>query len=337
MASLLTPNYQDYVSNFQQFGQRDESGTQAAGSPMSESDWNALTDAQKWGLLGMGNGGVNTPYGDSPYGLTVNSSDPRYSQLSPQFGGGNSALQFSFDPNGNGLRSEPVQRFSDPNLVHTQGGVTGYSVGNETPGWFNYVNQQNKMTPAEMAMIFGPILGAAAYAGGTALGAFGDAGGTAGTTAGTAGAIDTGDLGALAPSGFGGTGGTAGAVSGGTSLGALGINDAPMATDFTTGTATSMVPASSAFAGTPYAGLLDGGVSGLLSHAGTWAMNNPLRAIGLAQTAYGLLGGGSHGSSSGGGGGSKGGSGGSGTPFSTQQQFYTNPYLAAQIQRGYGQ
>jgi hypothetical protein len=79
-----------------------------------------------------------------------------------------------------------------------------------------------------------------------------------------------------------------------------------------------------------------GGASGLLSQAGNWVMQNPLRAFGLAQTAYGLLNGGG-GSSGGGGGSSKGGGGGSLTSGGgTQQQFYVNPYTYAQLQRSRG-
>lgn len=87
-------------------------------------------------------------------------------------------------------------------------------------------------------------------------------------------------------------------------------------------------------------GLLSGlgdQASGLLGQAGSWAAAHPLQAAGLLQTAYGLVNkpstpGGSSSS------GSKGGSGGTPQNFSLpKQQFYVNPYIQAQIQRGYGQ
>jgi hypothetical protein len=87
------------------------------------------------------------------------------------------------------------------------------------------------------------------------------------------------------------------------------------------------------------AGPFDGS-GGLLSQAGNYIANNPVRALGLAQTAYGLLGGGSHGAPSNGGsngGGSKGGTGQGLTPGNGQsQQFYVNPYTLAQLQRSRG-
>ena len=75
---------------------------------------------------------------------------------------------------------------------------------------------------------------------------------------------------------------------------------------------------------------------GLLQQAGTWAMDHPLQAAGLAQTAYGLLGGGSHGASGSSGGSSKGGGGGSLGTQGIQQKFYTNPVTQMQLQRYQG-
>lgn len=79
-----------------------------------------------------------------------------------------------------------------------------------------------------------------------------------------------------------------------------------------------------------------GDYRGLLGDAGSWALHHPLQAVGLAQTAMGLLhGNGSTGSTSSG---SKPSGTGTGLPQSGGYQgptFQQNPFLLAQIQRGY--
>lgn len=91
----------------------------------------------------------------------------------------------------------------------------------------------------------------------------------------------------------------------------------------------------------PYDGLLGNlgqTTSGLLGQVGQYISDNPIRALGLAQTAYGLLGGGrgSSAAASSGGGSQKGGTGQGLSPGSVQQQFYVNPYTLAQLQRSRG-
>lgn len=114
------------------------------------------------------------------------------------------------------------------------------------------------------------------------------------------------------------------------SLGTVGGEGAPAAAG-----AAGSAGAAGATGATSSSGLLGGlgdSASGLLGQAGTWAMHNPLQALGLLQTGAGLLG--SHRSSGNSGGSSKGGSGsGAGNGFNVQQQFYTNPTTLAQLQR----
>lgn len=90
------------------------------------------------------------------------------------------------------------------------------------------------------------------------------------------------------------------------------------------------------------AGAGGGSSGGLFQQAGNWIAQNPLRAIGLLQSAGGLFG--SHGGSAGssGSGGSSGGSskGGEGTapPLNIPQpgNYWVNPYTQAQLDRSYG-
>lgn len=85
----------------------------------------------------------------------------------------------------------------------------------------------------------------------------------------------------------------------------------------------------------PLEAATDSGKAGLLTDPTGWAMANPVQALGLLQTGYGLVAG--HGNQGSGNSGTKGGNGQPGNAkFGIpQQQFYVNPYIAAQIQRGY--
>lgn len=79
-----------------------------------------------------------------------------------------------------------------------------------------------------------------------------------------------------------------------------------------------------------------GGGSSLLGDAGQWAMNNPLRVLGMGQTVAGLLGG-NHGGSNGSGYDATSNykpKGGTGT--APQSSYYVNPYTLAQLQRSQG-
>jgi hypothetical protein len=267
---------------------------------LSQDQWNALTPAQQWQNVGSG--------------MALAQSDPRYAALAQQLGVKNGGLlNLGYSPQSIAVNS---QNYVDPNAVLQGNNVFATAHSNETP---KTQFAGGGLSDKEWAILAASLVGGAALYGANAGWGATDAGG----------------------------GGAASGASGG-GFGANGTwTDIPTMDPVQAGTLNALGPDASQLATTAGAsggssgllGNLGSGASDLLGQAGTYIANNPLRALGLAQTAYGLLGGGSHGpshtSTTSGGGGSKGGSGTSSFNL-PQQQFYVNPYLQAQMNRGYG-
>lgn len=308
----------------------------AQGNPLDA----LLAGRNPWGALGgllYGSPGANMPQatsegGDPIYGEGfVYGNDPRYAQAYQALQSQGLSQLRDNNIGGPGEARDPSQVRYDPQygLVTSRSNI---AAPNSLGDWIG---------PAIMALMAG---GVGLYAAG-GLSSAGVGASTATEGAGLDSAINAAELGSasqgaslygtgadLAGSNAGLMGDLGGATGGSSGLlgGAEGLDLSPIA----------QTPAGSI---TPLqAGPFDGlGSQGLLGQAGNYIANNPLRAFGLAQTAYGLLGGGSHGAptsgSNGSNGSSKGGTGQGLTPGNGQpQQFYQNPYTLAQLQRSRG-
>jgi hypothetical protein len=316
--------YQDYLRAVQDPGLGGTAG-------FDEAAWNALPDADKWKNAGNR--------------LVLRPDDPRYAQFAPRLGGeaGRNVEIRGGDPNT--MRGYMV----DPSRMVSGNGWYGYKEDNETPE-YQHLDDENTDWKTLIAMAALPI------AAGAATGAFaGGAAGGAGTGAAAGAGAGGGGLDAVAAAEWFGGAGAANAPSaglfGGAGAGAAGAAgaggmDAISAAEWFGGPGAASNPspglfgsaegAAGAAAGGSSQGLLGQGQD-LLGRAGNWAMNNPLRALSLANTGIGLLNrGGSNGGGSGGGGGkSGGGTGLGGPPAKTERpQWNPNPFLQAQLQRG---
>jgi hypothetical protein len=335
MGLLSSPAYQDYLQNYGRGGD----------GALSQDQWNALTDAQKWQNVGSG--------------LAIAKTDPRYADLAKQMGvtdGG--LLNLAYAPQSIAVNG---QNYVDPSKVVTDGSVYGTAHSNETP---KTQFAGGGLSDKEWALLATSLIGGGALGAFDGLGAAGGTGTGAGVEGGFTGYGDIAASGA-APGGAAGSVaglpdsywsqvadsgqvGTDGAVDGGDGLLSNSGGYGGLDPETASGQYGGMGVAQNGIGPGSWQDILQGTISNpgslagragdLLGQAGTWALNNPLRAAGLAQTAYGLLGGhrstgGSSSSSS-----SKGGSGTPGAPMKVNgPQYYVNPYIAAQIQRGYGQ
>jgi hypothetical protein len=264
-------------------------------------------------------------------GMLLAPGDSRYAGLAQQTGAdpGRNIRIAAGDPS----RDRNFE-LNDPSRYVRGDGYGAYAENNMTPG-MSRGEEQRWNYGALIASALAPIAAGAAtgaFAGGAGLGGAGLGGADAVTAAewfggpGAATNPSAGLFGSVgADAGTGLLGGESGAFDMGGSNGFGGstpLDAGAPVTDLST-------PAQSN-------GLLDQG-RGLLDRAGNWVMNNPLRALSLGHTAYGLLNrNGSNGGAPGGSGaGSKQGGGTSLSGPPTQRPQWTpNPYLQAQLQRG---
>jgi hypothetical protein len=282
-----------------------------------------LAAKNRYGLLGQLPG--NFMVGGNSEGLTDPSTLPewmrsQYERVSAGDGGGEywRSIGHPRDQQGNevmqvGNWADDVKDWSqvrnDPNLGYVS-----------APG--NVHDSHYDKTPFKRALPF--------------LAAFAAAVGGVGALAGSGGA----GAGAAAAGEGAAGGGAAGAMDAATAAewwGGAGAADAPSAGLFGSAGAGEAAGLGSAASGAGGgAGGSAGSSPGLLQQAGSWVANNPLRALSLANTARGLIGGGSNtGGSSASGGGQKSGGGQGMEPAKTQRPAWTpNPYLQAQLQRG---
>lgn len=340
MAFALT--YQDYLNSLGGGASNGGSeGGQGNFSGLSEADWNKLSDAQKWQNVGGG--------------LMLAQSDPRYAQLTQGLkpAGDNNRLDglLAIGPG----QYKPGMLTDTNNIADLGNGVNATYWGNFSP------MGQRDDTSANWLHEMGPglMIAAALLSGGAAAGAMG-AGAGAGGAAGLSGssALATGGFGTDIAAGSGAFGGAAGAAGTAGAAGSPGSSYWNMTaqngtTDVPVGEGAPVVDHSVAASGLSPQGaapvvdhsfnsaggllgnITSGNYGAAASQAGSWLMSHPLQAAGLLQTGYGLV----HGPakpSSGSSSSSKGGNGNASGNFNVpQQHFYVNPYIAAQIQRGY--
>jgi hypothetical protein len=330
---------------------------------MSERDWDALSGREQYEMLMRGAGGTLGSHFDPRAG------EEDVARFRAQFGNApwdNRASGRAADEYGShilyGYGNLPVNSDAsfnewalDPSRVLRDEDGRWMVESDNISGDWQERNQHNRSSTFnrkiwQNALVMAAAAGGGYLAGPTSAGTGAGAGaGAGGMDAVTAAEWFGGSGAANAPSAglFGGTGaGAAGAAGAG-----AGGMDAVSAAEWFGGPGAATNPSPGLFGSAEAgAGAAAGGSSaqggGLLDQAGNyarqagnWAMNNPLRALSLANTGAGLLrGGGSNAGGSGAsGGGSKsgGGAGLGGPPAKTERpQWSMNPYLQAQLQRG---
>jgi hypothetical protein len=319
-----------------------DAGLDASTAQMSERDWDALSGREQYETLMSGAGGTIGTHFDPRAGAEDTA------RFRSQFGNApwdNRASGRAADEYGShilyGYGNLPVNSDAsfnewalDPSRVLRDEDGRWMVESDNISGDWQERNQHNRSSTFDRK-IWQTALMMAAAAGGGYLAGPTSAGTGAGAGAG-AGGMDA----VTAAEWWGGSGaatnpsaglfGSAGGSAGGAGLAGLGEGAPGWAAEG------GSVPggASSAQGG----GLLDQ-AGNYARQAGNWAMNNPLRALSLANTGAGLLrGGGSNAGgsgASGGGGKSGGGAGIGGAPAKTERpQWNPNPFLQAQLQRG---
>lgn len=363
MAFALT--YQDYLNSIGAGTLNGGSeGGQGVFSGIPESDWSKLTDAQKWNAVGgsLMLAPSDTRYADLTKGLTPAGDNARHDPLL-------TLVQGNYQP---GMLTDPKNVKDLGNGVNATywGNLSPLGQRDDTSAnWFHDMGPGLMIAAALLTAGAASegLLGAGAAGGSGAAGVSGSsalatggfgtdiaagsaafdgaagaaaAGGAAGGTSG-AGTTWNGDFGSggldpeTASGQYGGMGDVAnGGTYAGPPSGFPNANYAPVEEHSVIGNQAQVIDHSVPATG-PYNST---NPTGLLGQAGQWALDHPIQAAGLLQTGYGLIHGGSKTGGSSSGGGNKGGNGNTGTGnFSMpQQQFYVNPYIAAQIQRGYG-
>lgn len=281
-------------------------------------------------------------------GMAIGINDPRYVELAglthPEQGRAIEIHAGQFDPSHN-QTMYGTQWFKNPGNVHNGDGFFAYSDDNETADTQDRANagmEDWQKALFAISLFAGGALGAGALGADAAV-----AGAAPGMSTSIGGGFGTGALGAggtgasfgtafSAANAAGAAGGAANAAAG--DVGGINYETLP---NSQVPQANAMGPDFSAGSGSLFG---SSGNESLLGRAGNWAMNNPLRVIGLAQTASGLLGrGGNSGgspprdnynptSSYHGKGGQQPGQ----QPQQGHQGFYVNPITLAQLQRSYG-
>lgn len=312
MGLLSSPTYDDYLKFFQaQYGNASEGGA----DKFTEAQWNALGPSGQWNQLGGG--------------MALGSDDPRWAELSKQLGitanQGPDATVMVYG----GKKPDNPTGLVDPSKVINGDGSYAFAHSNFTPqaefAGGGLSDKQWGLLAASLiggAALYGANAGWGAEAGAPSDSYWGSVASNGGTTdvpIGEAG-YEPGVGNPYGPGGFDSSG------FAGTSLDPAYAGAPVSDLGVPSGTQSPAPVAEHSF---------NSGVSGLLGNAGSWATAHPLQALGLLQTGYGLVHGASKpaGSSSS----TKGGDGSPGNAkFGVpQQQFYVNPYIAAQIQRGY--
>jgi hypothetical protein len=335
MAFELT--YQDYLRALPQ-------GSEAGGNGAFDEDtWRTWTNQQK-----LANGGAA--------GIAINPTDPRYGLLQQTTGGpGTHAINVGGGPMSL-TNDNNVTNWNDPSKVYQGNGMHAFLNSNVTPE--ATASGDDGLSDKGWGILAATLLGGGALAGGMLGGAA--SGGAMATEVGGGfgtGALGSGGTGA-AFSGAGGAYGSAGAALGGAGSGGYDFSQMPQMepthvgnlgsdgllgnTPYDFSTMQPLQPTQVGNLGPGFNGnpsmlnnLMQGNFSDAAGQAGKWAMNNPMQAYGLGQTAVGLFQGNGGGSSGGGGSGSKS-AGGGGLDLSklARPQFQQNPYLAAQLHRG---
>jgi hypothetical protein len=270
--------------------------SEGSGGALSEDQWKSLGSSGQWNQIGGG--------------TALGSDDSRWADLASQLG-----IKDTSGPDGTvmiygGNKPSNPTGLVDPSRVVSGDGSYAFAHSNFTPqAEFAGGGMSDKMWALSALGLVG---------GGAALGG----------AMGWGGAAADGASASL-PESYWSTLADSGQVATDAAVGGAPVTDLSVAAQTGAPVVDHSVAASSG---------LFGNSGGLLSQAGNWIASNPLKAIGLAQTAYGLLGGhGTAGGSSSNGSGSKGGSGVAGPAMKVgTPQYYVNPYIAAQIQRGYG-
>lgn len=304
--------YQDYVNAFnQQYGNNSEGGVN---SPLSQQSWGLLSPQAQWNNVGGA--------------FSIDPSDPRYQGLLGQtHGDAGRNIQI----HGNATPDWIAQNVVNPSGVASGDGYTAIADNNFTPE--SQARTSGSFSPREIrdwAAAAAALFGGAALAGGAGLL------GTEGSTLSATGSADIG-AGASGSASFagldGGAAGVAGAQAGGASgtpgMIAPGMENSALADSYLINNGMPSLAG-----GNMTAALSSGGLSGLTSQAGSWALSHPIQALGLVQTAGSLFG--NAGSSSRGANSSSGKEpGGTGVAMNIQRpQFQQNPYLAQQLRLG---